>query len=168
MKKANRTQKAAAKRFTKNLISRKRNDWRGIYHTDDGAAVVFDDYHAVICRLDFDDLPKKEGSRPQVVFAELNQARHKDENPLQLPSIRELKSMIADFKKIPRGERPRRPVYDFGENLPQVNANYLLDMLLLMPGRAAYSRNIYYNHGIYFTGEACEGVLMPIRKKTEV
>lgn len=82
---------------------------------------------------------------------------------LELPTIAELKAYI----KIKKAENKTGVIWDFGENLPAVNAQYLLDVLEALPGAVATpsSRRPFVT-AIYFTSDNGDGALLPIRKET--
>jgi hypothetical protein len=93
------------------------------------------------------------------VFAEpVNYSR-----PLELPTVTAVKKSAAQ-QKAAEG-RNCRPVWDFGEGLPLVSADYLLDMLALMPGCTAYIADSKVDISpIYFKAENGDGVLLPVRR----
>lgn len=85
---------------------------------------------------------------------------------LSLPSIPELKAHIKTGKvAIKVNKSGDRVEYDFGEGLPLVNAEYLLDMLELLPGCKATAAKYSPGLGaIYFQSDGGDGVLLPVRR----
>lgn len=63
----------------------------------------------------------------------------------------------------PKTKDTGRPIWKFGDNLPWVDANYLLDILRIVPdARFAKPKN---NHSpIYFNGKNGEGIMCPVRQ----
>lgn len=60
----------------------------------------------------------------------------------------------------------KRPVYDFGDDLPRVNARYLLDMLRIFPDARIYTTaHNPKNRAIFFESAFGDGLLMPIYKE---
>ena len=88
---------------------------------------------------------------------------------LELPSLGELKSYIK-LQKLEnssrcKSDRIKEILYDFGENKPKLNAEYLLDMLTAFPdAKADYDSRRAQISPVYFNSEKGEGILMPIRK----
>ncbi len=77
------------------------------------------------------------------------------EKKLSLPTIGELKTQI----KITKDAR-----YVFGDDLPEVNAQYLLDFLTVFPDAEVYwDGNVLAP--IYIKGEQGDGILLPIKKR---
>lgn len=88
-----------------------------------------------------------------------------------LPSVAELKASIAVQRAQVSAAAKRRgfvPMWDFGERMPTVNADYLLDMLAVL-GDAAEAFLACTDKGfgvfctVYFTSERGDGILLPIR-----
>ena len=97
--------------------------------------------------------------------------------PLELPSLEKAKSLLKIVRRC-KG-RPTENVsawksksgkgfyqYDFGEGLPAVDLEYLVDMLEALPGCKAYRRDNPHSP-IYFTAENGDGILLPVRKAAE-
>lgn len=75
---------------------------------------------------------------------------------LDLPSPGELKACIAEQKG------SDKKVYDFGGNLPMVNAMYLKDILDIFPNAVAKSYGM--NKPILFEDETGDAILLPVNK----
>ena len=86
---------------------------------------------------------------------------------IQLPTIGALKAHIKVEKARKKVKKDRAPVeYDFGADLMLVNAEYLLDMMALLPGCKAYAAHGRPGLGpVYFESEAGDGVLLPVRRR---
>lgn len=87
---------------------------------------------------------------------------------LTLPSIPELKTHIklelARYKAEGIKEKYNPITYDFGENLPLVNAKYLLNILEGISDCKAYTKDMN-NSILYFEGNEAEAILMPVKRK---
>ena len=85
---------------------------------------------------------------------------------LPLPTKKALKAMIAEAKRKAREEGESRPQirYDFGTGLPWVDAQFLVDMLDILPGCKASvpANNPKLTAAIYFESADGDGVLLPI------
>lgn len=75
---------------------------------------------------------------------------------LDLPTPGELKVCIASWKGFDR------KFYDFGGNLPKVNAQYLKDILDIFPNAVAKSYGT--NKPILFEDETGDALLLPVHK----
>lgn len=83
---------------------------------------------------------------------------------LPLPAKKDLRAFIkAERKRLfEMGERPI-PRWEFGHGLPWVNAQYLLDMMDLLPGcTALYPEGRSDHEPIYFTAKNGDGILLPV------
>ncbi len=79
--------------------------------------------------------------------------------PLDLPTMAELKAHYRIKKAESIGGFIN---YDFGGNLPAVQANYLIDILTAFPDAKAFATESP-NKPLYFTCEAGDAVLLPVR-----
>lgn len=80
------------------------------------------------------------------------------------PTTECLKSLIAEFKAESKGKAI--PAYDFGPDLPQVNAEYLLDILEMFPDAEIYvDSERPLNSALMIYGYYGDAVLMPLYKK---
>ena len=80
---------------------------------------------------------------------------------LAAPSIEELKKIIKQDNE----QKNKFSVYDFGDDLPMVNARYLLDMLRIFPDAKIYrTANNPKNKAIFIDSAFGDGLIMPIRK----
>lgn len=91
--------------------------------------------------------------------------RNSDMTEIELPDITKLSAYIKTYRA-EHGKKASRPMFDFGEEYQVVGAEYLLDMLLLIPNAKAYAKHKGYYSPIYFENEiGDDGVLMPINPK---
>ena len=131
-----------------------------------GMQCYCDGYRAVRLHnpLPTEEIPPE--ALPMDLSGIINGAKENMGAELILPSIAELKAHIKIQKAVKKSNKDRNPVtYDFGENLPAVNAEYLMDMLELLPeckARAAKHKPLIGL--IYFEAEAGDGALCPVRK----
>lgn len=86
---------------------------------------------------------------------------------LNLPDIGTLKAYIKSEKAARKAEKNKTPLaWDFGENLPDVDAEFLLDFLEMFPDATAIANKTRPLWGmIYFSApDGAEGVLLPVKK----
>ena len=139
---------------------------------DDGTQCVMDGYHAVKFaaknKLPLEPMP--ESIRKCNNLFPIDECIPRNNNyEVELPSISDLKSYIkikkAENKVIKSFNSRTAVAYDFGEGLPLVNAEYLLDIMECLPEAKAYLNGDYKDkRAIYFTDGENEGVLMPCNK----
>ncbi len=134
----------------------------GAYIAADGRMCVCSSHHMVVLNqtIELPMAPEPGGFDPKNII------RHKEvcSIPLDLPSIQTLKAHIKLF--VAEGKtlsKQCRVAWDFGPSMPYVNAEYLLDMLLALPGALAYWSGKKHQY-LYFTGDAGEGVLGPLKR----
>lgn len=128
---------------------------------NDGAHYLCDGFRAV--RLP-EPIEYKKAAQELDIKKILDSAAQ-NEKPLDLPSAGELKSHIAleKAKRKAEGGRPSKApiLWRFGEGLPSVNAEYLLDFCEVMP-----EAKLTYEHNpasIYFKDDRTEAILLPVR-----
>lgn len=93
----------------------------------------------------------------------LEPARNGRGQQLEAPDVKELRAHIKTVKPtLPKGGVVK---WDFGDGLPMVDAQYLLELLALLPGAALYctGKNPLISP-IYFESESGDGVLLPVKK----
>lgn len=88
---------------------------------------------------------------------------------MALPEISELKAHIKIEKAAHKGEKGYTVKYDFGEGLPMVNAEFLLDMMQIFPKVERVEISKEYRPEIsplYFFDETAgeKGILLPMKK----
>lgn len=86
--------------------------------------------------------------------------------PLALPDVGELRAYIKTEKARKKAKKDKTaPLYDFGDGLPALNAEYLLTALEILPGcTATASKERPEIRAIYLKSEAGEGIICPVRK----
>lgn len=148
-----KTQINAIKRIINN--NPYRTALQGIFTDSKGRACACDGFRVIRLTADSpEELPRAEGLPLDYFF---NVARGWC---LALPTVEELKAIIKRSN-----ETKTAAVYDFGEELPAVNARYLLDILRIFPDATAYrSAKNTKNAAIFFESTFGDGLLMPIRK----
>ena len=153
----------AAQRILKTASYGVREELKFPWTDEQGRQILCDGYR--LARLN-EPLPLPE--RPEGLecinhLAILEPARNGRGQQLEAPDVKELRAHIKTVKPtLPKGGVVK---WDFGEGLPMVNAQCLLDMLTLLPGAALYctGKNPLISP-IYFESESGDGVLMPVRK----
>lgn len=93
-------------------------------------------------------------------------AKNDSTEALELPTLSELKVYIKLQKAEQNTRYAKELVYEFGEDLPLVNAQYLLDILTAFPEAKAYKKEGESGiiSAIYFVAEGGDAVLLPIRR----
>lgn len=76
---------------------------------------------------------------------------------LELPSVNELRS----YYKLKKAEKVKEVSYDFGENLPMVNAEMLIDVMTLVPNAVA----TWEKHTIVFNNDKGDYAMLLIVRK---
>ncbi len=164
----------AAKRIIKNAIAR--DEAREYLHgawMENGKQCLCDGYRGVILDSPIPGLPQAKTDLSAMSLDRiLSPSRANHGATLSLPTVGELKAAIkvhdAEERARKAKTKDRKPLtWDFGEGLPAVNGNYLLDMLELLPGCTATSAsNNPTLSAIYFHAEGVgEGILLPVRKQ---
>ena len=88
-----------------------------------------------------------------------------NEKTLDLPDVPTLRAYIKTEKATKKAAKDRTPVlYRFGELLPVVNAEYLLNILEILPGAVCRCSSHSILKPLYFTATAGDAVLCPVRK----
>ena len=89
----------------------------------------------------------------------------KNEKPLDVPDVPTLRTYIKTEKAVKKARKDRTPVvYDFGEGLPAVNAEYLLNALEILPGCVCRCSSSSILHPLYFVSAAGDALVCPVRK----
>ena len=164
---------AAAKRILKNSVKYSPKEvTHYAQEYDDGTQCVMDNFHAVKFaaknKLPLEPMP--ESIRKSNDLFPIDQSIPRKNNyKVELPSVSDLKSHIkiskAENKAVKYSSGRTGVMYDFGEGLPLVKAEYLLDIMECLPEARAYLNGNCKDKGaIYFTDGENEGVLMPVYK----
>lgn len=104
----------------------------------------------------------------------IDDAKQNNNIVLELPELKALKTYIKLEKFKNKVAKTKDIIcYDFGPGLPYVNAEFLIDLLEILPGCKAYEKNNGFN--IYFESDDGRGLLCSVRpgenverKKTEL
>lgn len=153
----------AMERIVKAATKDKRPALHGAWNAD-GLQYVCDSFRLVGLRdpLNLPTIP--EDVEPIDAARILKPATENDGARLALPDPAELRAYIKNAKA-KSGRNAPPPFYDFGDGLPRVNAQYLLDLLEIFPGAAAIcSKQSPMNRAIYFDSTDGCGLLLPVRK----
>lgn len=86
---------------------------------------------------------------------------------INLPDVGTLRAYIKTEKATKKATKDKSGViWDFGDELPAVNAQYLLDMLEIFPdATATVTATRATLSGIYFSSSDGDAILLPIRKE---
>ena len=124
---------------------------------------VCDGFRALALKHDITCLPHANDGEN---FIDLNQAMDLEKHEeLNLPAVKELKAVIAAHPELKRtNKKPGQPAVL--DNRIGVNALYLLDMLQALPGCHAWMTGNYM-HPIFFESEDGDGILCPVRVRTD-
>jgi alkyl sulfatase BDS1-like metallo-beta-lactamase superfamily hydrolase len=127
-------------------------------YIQDGCQYVCDGYRAIKIKnaIDLPEAPALDHPDMSKFFNSTNSIE------LQLPDIAELKLYIKLQKA--EGSKKHEILWDFGDNMPQVNANYLLTIMEADLNLKAYSNDNNANSPIIFKSDDIEALLMPVRK----
>ena len=165
--KLNRTK--AAERVIKNAKSYQaaRECFHGAWNNANGLQCICDGFQAYRLReaLPLEPIPEKTEPIDVNCIVTPNQGE-----PLKLPELSELRAYIKTKKAELKAKKDKSIViYDFGEGLPAVNAEYLLTALELLPGCTATTSKLRpLTNCIYFESSSGDGVICPIRKGANV
>ena len=139
--------------------------------TVDGRQIVCDGF--TLCALDqpVELSPEfvqdvNDGRADGIINRVLPAARENNGDALRVPDAATLRLHIKNSKAEKKTRKDKTPViYDFGDGLPAVNAEYLANVIDIYGDAVqlvASSRGIY--QPIYIKSDRGDGVLMPIRK----
>jgi hypothetical protein len=146
------TSYTAMKRIIKGVVGRP--NLEGAWLDSYGHQCVCDGYRAVRLLNPVDGLKEASGMDLSAVFP----ASLWNWELMALPSPGELRACIAEQK----GRRDK--FYDFGEGMPKVNAQYLKDIMDILPDAVAYRNPESPNRPIVFVSDAGDALLLPVRK----
>lgn len=157
---------AACRRILKNTknYTSSNTEFLKYANTIDGIQYVCDGYRITAFRT---PLPLEE--RPDNVsltynFEDFLKRKGYDAVKLNIPDKKTLKAYIKEEKQKAQGTKCRFiPKYDFGKNLPMVNAYYLLDMINIFPEGTFYADDPFT---VFVEDpEGNRGKLLGLRKK---
>lgn len=156
----------AAQKIIKSAKTQRRETFWGAWIASDGLQYICDTYRAArfITPLDLETAPKNTAQCDITwIFAD---AKKSDGAQLDLPDRATLKAYIKTEKAARKAAKDNSGIlWDFGENLPALDASFLLDMLEIFPDATATASSMRPECGnVYFTSEAGEGIICPINK----
>jgi len=142
--------------------------WKGVVNLD-GKSIILDGYRLLRLSADPEELPRAEcnglpfemDTLKRIIEKSVNAPAEKADKELPLPCIDDLRATIKAQKA---GKVSMPLVYwtlQDGNHLG-VNAQYLLDMMLALPGCTAY-RPETCSAPIYFKAGENDGILLPVR-----
>lgn len=141
----------------KRIIKRCENraNLKGVWKDSEGRSCVCDGYLAVRLKKSVDGFEDVPGVDLDKLMP--NSLYYADPVELELPTPGELK---INKRKLSTG----KTVYDFGEDLPLVDAKLLKDVMDCLPNAKAVADRGSTTKMIYFTSDAGDGILLPVRK----
>ena len=148
------------------FAAKKLTDWipEHLYRTglawvdEEGRQCFCSGYYAVRLNKPIEGLPSIPEDGKPLDYAGIFNPDKMPEKPLNLPAIGEVKVSLASQPKI----RGKRKTFDFGEDMPLVDGEYLKQIMILFPDAQAFWSSPL--GVIYFKGEAGDALLCPIRR----
>ena len=140
-------------------IIKRNNDTRknlaGVWTDADGRSCVCDGYLAVRLKKPVEGFESVHGMDLDKVFP--NSTYFSDPVEVEIPTPGELK---IKKRKLTTG----KAVYDFGDDLPMVDASFLKDVMDCLPDAKAVTERNSTTRMIYFTSDRGDAILLPVRK----
>lgn len=151
------------KKAADNILKQLKNSSKqgGAITTADGSQIIGGAFSAV--KL-MEPLPVEPapGNIPPIDYIYcLDNAAKNNGVKMELPALAELSAHI----KAEKANKNKYIYYDFGDGLPLVDAQYLYDILVLLPDSVCIASKEALTRALYFKSEAGEGLLLPCRKK---
>ena len=144
-----------------------RDCFHGFWKDSNGLQCICDSFQAYRLReaLPLEPIPPKASPLDLSRVFEPNKGE-----ALALPDVGELRAYIKEEKARKKATKDKTPpLYDFGDGLPAVNAEYLLNALELLPGCTATASHVRpLLNSIYFSSDAGDGLICPVRKGATV
>lgn len=132
-----------------------RKNLAGVWTDADGRSCVCDGYLAVRLKKPMEGFESVPGVDLDKVFP--NSTYFSDPVEVEIPTPGELK---INKRKLTTG----KAVYDFGEDLPMVDASFLKDVMDCLPDAKAVTERNSTTRLIYFTSDRGDAILLPVRK----
>ena len=140
--------------------------------TVDGCQLVCDGvrifrlYNAVELSPEYVSSDENNAEKLQDLYLKIvNGSKENKTELLTVPAASELDALIKAGKAEKRAAKDRTPVlYDFGDGLPAVNAEYLRDVLTVYGEGIEISAGVSPLSPLYFSGDAGDGIICPVRK----
>lgn len=136
-----------------------RKSLQGVWTDSEGRSCVCDGYLSIRLKKPMEGFESVPGMDLEKVFP--NSTYFTDPVDVEIPTPGELK-----IKKRKLGSwRGAQTVYDFGEDLPMVDASFLKDVMDCLPDAKAVTERNSTTRLIYFTSDRGDAILLPVRKK---
>lgn len=148
---------SAVKRFIKGCPDA-RPDFQGVWYDAEDRQCMCDGYHAIRLVKPVEGFNTVKGMDLEKVFPQ----DYELVAELPMPTPGELKINKKKFESW----RGAPCYYDFGEDLPRVNANYLKNIMDCLPDAKAYVTDHPLTGPIIFKSDKGDALLLPVRKKT--
>ena len=148
---------SAVKRFIKGC-SEYRPDLKGVWYDDQNRQCMCDGYHVLRLKNHVDGFEEVKGMDLDTVYPK----DYELVAELPMPTPGELKIN----KKKTGSYRGAATIYDFGEDLPWVNADYLKNIMDCLPDAKAYVTDHPLTGPIVFKSDKGDALLLPVRRKT--
>lgn len=148
---------SAFKRIIKRSGDVRRN-LAGVWKDSEGRSCVCDGYLAIRLKKPVSGFEECQGVDLDKIFP--NGSYFTDPVELSIPTPGELK---INSRKV-GNYRGAKAVYDFGSGLPMVDAALLKDVMDCLPGAKAVTENHTTTKMLYFTSDAGDAILLPVRK----
>lgn len=148
---------SAVKRFIKGCPDA-RPDFQGVWYDAEDRQCMCDGYHAIRLVKPVEGFNTVKGMDLEKVFPQ----DYELVAELPMPTPGELK---INKKKI-ASYRGAATVYDFGDDLPLVNADCLKNIMDCLPDAKAYVTDHPLTGPIIFKSDKGDALLLPVRKKT--
>lgn len=132
-----------------------RKNLAGVWTDADGRSCVCDGYLAVRLKKPMEGFENVPGVDLDKVFP--NESYFTDPVEVEIPTPGELK---INKRKLTTG----KAVYDFGDDLPMVDAAFLKDVMDCLPDAKAVTERNSTTRLIYFTSDRGDAILLPVRK----
>ena len=153
-------QQKAAERVLKSCAKNYRPALQASWIDSDGLQCLCDGFQAFRIKKPL-TLPQLPDSLEKLDLKRIVQPNHG--KALELPTVATLKTFIKTEKARLKAKKDKSaPAWDFGADLPLVNAEMLLNALEILPGCTATAKNC--TSGLYFESPHGCGLVMPLRR----
>lgn len=142
----------------KRIIKRCENraNLKGVWTDSEGRSCVCDGYLSIRLKKPMEGFESVPGVDLDKVFP--NSTYFTDPVDVEIPTPGELK---IRKRKLTNG----KAVYDFGKDLPMVDAGFLKDVMDCLPDAKAVTERNSTTRLIYFTSDKGDAILLPVRKR---
>lgn len=134
---------------------------------------IFGDGYRLIVLYEFLNIPKLECKISEKFVNFLNLPN--DHIKLNVPTIKELEALKKQNKALHKKDKASKytykkshyNLYDFGINMPLVNLDYLIDMLIILPNSEVYVGRTDKKSALFFISTFGFGALCPILRSPD-